>query len=146
MPAERSMRDVLRNLLQNGDLPFRDFVATALYQPELGYYTRAKSPVGKEGDFITGPSLSPSFAFAIGKLCREFVRGNTDGVSTIVDVGSGSGELVRELGRTLCAPTENVAGRGAQRAPVEIYGIDRGQSIHDLPRNDAQLIISNELF
>src|SRR5436305_6844087 len=110
MPAERSMRDVLRNLLQNGDLPFRDFIEIALYHPELGYYTRAKSPVGKEGDFITGPSLSPAFAFAIGKLCREFVRGNTDGVSTIVDVGSGSGELVRAL-------------QGVENA--EIYGIDR---------------------
>jgi SAM-dependent MidA family methyltransferase len=114
MPGERSMRDVLRNMLQYGDLPFRDFVEVALYHPEFGYYTRAKSPVGKEGDFITGPSLSPAFSFAIGKLCREFVLHNTDVMSTIVDVGCGGG--------------------------------DRGQSISDLPRNGAQLILSNELF
>src|SRR5438045_742947 len=150
MPDERSMRDVFRNMLQYGDLPFRDFVEVALYHPEFGYYTQAKSPVGKEGDFITGPSLSPVFSFAIGKLCREFVLRNTDVVSTIVDVGCGGGELVRELGRTLCAPTGpgigTGIGRGAQRAPIEIFGIERLQSIHDLPRNGAQLIISNELF
>src|SRR5438067_5036535 len=146
MPGERSMRDVLRNMLQHGDLPFRDFVEVALYQPEFGYYTQATSPVGKEGDFITGPSLSPAFSFAIGKLCREFVLRNTDVVSTIVDVGCGGGELVRELGRTLCAPTGTGIGRGAQRAPIEIFGIERGQSLFDLPRNGAQLIISNELF
>jgi len=125
------MRDVLRNMLQYGDLPFHDFVETALYHPQFGYYTKAKSPVGKEGDFITGPSLSPAFSFAIGKLCRDFVLRNTDGMSTIVDVGSGSGELVQALSGI----------EGAQ-----IFGVERGQSIFDLPRNGAQLIISNELF
>jgi SAM-dependent MidA family methyltransferase len=146
MPDERSMRDVLRNLLREGDLPFRDFVEVALYHPLFGYYTRSRSPVGKEGDFVTGPSLSPAFSYAIGNLIREFVGLNPGVVSTIVDVGSGSGELVRELGRTLCAPTGIANGRGAQRAPIEIYGIERSQSIFDLPQNGAQLIISNELF
>jgi len=125
------MRDVLRNLLQRGDLPFRDFVEIALYHPVFGYYTRSTSPVGKAGDFITGPSLSPAFAYAIGNLVRKFVGLNQGVVSTIVDVGSGSGELVRAL-----QDVEN----------AEIYGIERGQSIFDLPQNGAQLIISNELF
>ena len=117
--------------LASWNFAWGDFVETALYHPRFGYYTRAQSPVGREGDFITAPALSPAFAFAIGKLCREFLRCNTDGVSTIVDVGSGSGELVRELGRelgrTLCAPTEADTeadtdadtGRGARRAPFE---------------------------
>jgi SAM-dependent MidA family methyltransferase len=131
MPGERSMRDVLRNMLQYGDLPFRDFVEVALYHPEFGYYTRAKLPVGKEGDFITGPSLSPAFSFAIGKLCREFVLRNTDVMSTIVDVGSGGGELVRAL--------EGIEG-------AKVFGVERGESLFDLPRNGAQLLISNELF
>jgi len=131
MPTQQTMRDVLRNMLQSGDLSFRDFVEVALYHPELGYYTKERSPVGKEGDFITGPSLSPAFSYAIGNLVREFVRLNPGGVSTIVDVGCGSGELVRAL-------------QGVENA--EIYGIERGQSISELPRNSAQLIISNELF
>jgi len=125
------MRDVLDNLLERGDLPFRDFVELVLYHPDFGYYTRAKSPVGKGGDFVTGPTLSPAFGFAIGKLVRDFVARHTDVVSTIVDVGSGSGELVRSL-----QDVEN----------AEIYGIDRGQSIFEIPRNSAQLLISNELF
>lgn len=125
------MREVLRNRLEKGDLPFRDFVETSLYHPELGYYRRPKSPVGKAGDFVTGPTLSPAFAFGISNLVRDFVRHHTDGVSTVVDVGSGSGELVRAL-------------QGVENA--EFYGIDRGQSIQDIPKNDAQLIISNELF
>lgn len=131
MPVEHSMRDVLRNMLQYGDLPFRDFVDVALYHPQFGYYTRARSPVGKEGDFITGPSLSPAFSYAIGNLIRDFVRRNTDVVSTVVDIGCGSGELVRGL-------------QGIEK--TEIFGIDRGQSIFDVPRNGAQIVIANELF
>src|ERR1043165_2860782 len=131
MPAERSMRDVLRNMLQYGDLPFSDFVDVALYHPEFGYYSRARSPVGKAGDFITGPLLSPAFSFAIGNLVRDFVRRDTDVVSTVVDIGCGFGELVRSL-------------QGIER--TEVFGIERGQSIFDLPRNGAQIVISNELF
>ncbi len=119
-------------MLQYGDLPFRDFVEVALYHPEHGYYRRGPSPVGKEGDFVTGPSLSPAFSFAIGKLIREFVRLYTDGLSTIVDVGSGSGELVRAL--------QGIEG-------AQVFGVERTVgSIFDLPRNAAQLVISNELF
>jgi SAM-dependent MidA family methyltransferase len=131
MPVEHSMRDVLRNMLQYGDLPFRDFVEVALYHPAFGYYTRARSPVGKEGDFITGPSLSPAFSYAIGNLVRDFVRRNTDVVSTVVDIGCGSGDLVRGL-------------QGIER--TEVFGIERGQSIFDVPRNGAQIVIANELF
>ncbi|HEV2722257.1 MAG TPA: hypothetical protein VG323_19720, partial [Thermoanaerobaculia bacterium] len=112
-------------------MPFRDFVEVALYHPEHGYYMRGPSPAGKTGDFVTGPSLSPAFSYAIGKLIRDFVGLYADGMSTIVDVGSGNGELVRSLG-----DIEN----------AQIFGIDRGQSIEDLPRNAAQLVISNELF
>jgi len=97
MPPERSLLDALRNQLEARDLPFRDFVEMALYHPELGYYTRGRSPVGKGGDYVTGPTLSPAFSFAIGKLVREFVRRNTDGVSTIVDVGCGDCSFIHSL-------------------------------------------------
>ena len=125
MPVEHSMRDVLRNMLQYGDLSFRDFVEVALYHPQFGYYTRARSPLGKEGDFITGPSLSPAFAYAIGNLVRDLVRRNTDVVSTVVDIGCGSGELVRGL-------------QGIEK--TEIFGIDRGQfiSLLDPPECDIE--------
>ena len=127
-PAGEILEQEIR---RGGPIPFRRFMEVALYHPEHGYYTRGRSPVGKEGDFVTGPSLSPAFSYAIGKLIREFVRLNTDGMSTIVDVGSGSGELVRAL-----SDVEN----------AQIFDIERGESIFDLPRNGAQLVISNELF
>ncbi|HUP61122.1 MAG TPA: SAM-dependent methyltransferase [Thermoanaerobaculia bacterium] len=97
MPGERSMRDVLHNLLQYGDLSFRDFVELVLYHPEFGYYARPENPVGKAGDYVTAPTLSPVFSFAIGKLVREFMSRSEGEVCSIVDIGCGDGGLIEAL-------------------------------------------------
>ncbi len=87
MPAERTLRTEIRNLLQYGDLTFLDFMELALYHPEFGYYARGLNPVGKGGDYVTAPSLSPVFSFALANLVREFLRRSEGEVSTIADVG-----------------------------------------------------------
>src|SRR5258708_9312459 len=103
MPGERSLSEVLRNLLTHSDLPFRDFVELVLYHPEFGYYARSQSPVGREGDFITSPLLSPVFSFALGRLVDEFVVPSGDGVSQVVAIGCGDGERI-------CALAKGVGG------------------------------------
>jgi SAM-dependent MidA family methyltransferase len=147
MPVERSMRDVLRNLLQHGDLTFRDFVELALYHPEFGYYATARSPVGTAADFVTSPALSPVFAFAIGKLVREFVRRNGDVLSDVVDIGCGDGHLIRALADF--AP-ENAEFWGVDRALGRVLTPgDRVRFVDDLQRVPAgrpRLVLSNELF
>src|SRR5258706_11004211 len=81
MPGERSMREVLRNMLHYGDLSFRDFVELALYHPEHGYYATHAARVGKEGDYVTSPSLSPVFADALSGLVAGFLHRSGPGVS-----------------------------------------------------------------
>lgn len=138
------MLDVLRKSLRDSDLPFRDFVELVLYHPQFGYYARAESPVGREGDYITSPVLSPVFSYSLGKLCREFMSRSGDAMSQVVDIGCGDGTLVRSLA------SENAG---------QFIGLDRnlGRSIPDpnvtyvtsidqIPSADARLIISNELF
>ena len=120
MPGELSLIEVLRNSLTYGDLPFRDFVELALYHPEFGYYARARSPVGREGDFITSPLLSPVFAFALGKLVDEFLRRAGAGAQ-IVDIGCGDGALIRDLARGAGA----TGGLGAS-SPPPIRDLARG--------------------
>src|SRR5438067_9365533 len=97
MTTERSLLDVVRKSLADSDLPFRDFVELALYHPEFGYYAQAESPVGREGDFITSPLLSPLFAATLGKLIGEFVSRSGDVLSQVVDIGCGDGALIRAL-------------------------------------------------
>ncbi|HEX8170409.1 MAG TPA: SAM-dependent methyltransferase [Thermoanaerobaculia bacterium] len=143
MPAERSLIDVLRNTLQYGDLPFRDFVELALYHPEFGYYARAENPVDREGDYVTAPVLSPAFAFAIAGLVREFASRNEGVVCSFVDIGCGDGSLVRAV---------------AEQVPhVRCFGVDRAlgragsderfiREFAQVPRDGAHLLFSNELF
>ena len=127
MPAERSLLHSIRKRLENGDLPFRDFVEMALYDSDFGYYRQAKSPVGKGADFVTSPSLSPVFAYSLGRLIREFLSRTGDVESQIVDIGSGDGSLVRSL--------------RAEVPEATIAGVERGEAIPQ-----AGLAISNELF
>jgi SAM-dependent MidA family methyltransferase len=148
MPAERSLRDVLRNMLQYGDLSFRDFVEIALYHPEFGYYTCGENRVGKEGDYVTAPSLSPVFSFAIAGLVREFARRCEGEVSSFIDIGCGDGGLVRAVAAQI--DEENVRFYGVDRTLARVEpGSDRVafvRTLDEVPRDGAHLIFSSELY
>lgn len=173
MPAARSLRSEIRNLLQYGDLTFRDFMELALYHPEFGYYAKGLNPVGKGGDYVTAPSLSPVFSFAIANLVREFLRRCEGGVSTIADVGAGDGGLIRDLARHVSdsgarffgvdrelGRVEPASRRAAEssRRPVEGSPLDDRttgrlddsvefvRTIDELPKPGSHLLFSNELF
>src|SRR5258708_22773452 len=134
MPGERSLSEVLRNLLTHSDLPFREFVERVLDHPEFGYDARSQSPVGREGDFITSPLLSPVFSFALGRLVDEFVSRAGDGVSQVVDMGCGDGELICALARGVGSGAWGVGGEktGASSSTPhpphptpQFFGLDR---------------------
>jgi SAM-dependent MidA family methyltransferase len=145
MSSGRSLAGTLHKMLQDSDLPFRDFVEVALYYPELGYYAKSDSPIGKAGDFVTSSQISPVFSFTLSLLVSEFVRLSADSVCTIVDIGCGDGSLIHSLYE---------AG-----TPAQYWGVDRSlervrdrdgvnftTNLAEVPRGEAQLIICNELF
>ena len=107
----------------------------ALYHPEFGYYSRQAQRVGKEGDFITSPTLSPVFSFALSRVIREFLTRGTDGMTSIVDMGCGEGALIHSL-----------YGLGS------VYGVDRFPplggyfDLSAVPKHDTQFVICNEFF
>jgi SAM-dependent MidA family methyltransferase len=159
MPAERTFRDELRNLLQYGDLSFRDFVELALYHPEFGYYTRGENRVGKGGDYVTAPSLSPVFSFAIAGLFREFTGRNEGEVSSFIDIGCGDGGLVRAVAAQI--GEENVRFYGVDRTLARVgsggtplgqpagrrrYGVQFVRTLDEVPKDGAHLIFSSELY
>src|SRR5471032_167800 len=112
MPASADLAEVIRNLLRDNDLPFRDFVELALYHPQMGYYAKRARP---EADYVTSPRLSPLFASTLGKLVSEFTGRGDDGVSTVVDVGCGDGSLIHSLD----------AGLGPRASGLGFFGVDR---------------------
>ena len=152
MPGEKSLVDVLRNVLTYGDLSFRDFMELALYHPEFGYYARPLNPVGKGGDYVTAGSLSPAFSFAIAGLFREFV-GRTEGeVCSFVDIGCGDGSLVRAVADLVRGESVRFFGidRSLERASAEVQSsaapVAFLQTLDEVPRDGAHLVFSNELF
>jgi len=141
MSPGRSLAGTLHKMLQDSDLPFRDFVEVALYYPELGYYARGTSPVGKTGDFVTSAHISPVFAFALSRLVSEFSAFVDGAMSTIVDMGSGDGSLIHSL----YAPSPSMSFWGVdrvQRSRIANFATCLG----DVPSANAQLVICNELF
>lgn len=146
MPSQPSMRDVLRNLLQYGPLSFRDFVELALYHPQSGYYARRVNPVGKGGDYVTAPTLSPVFPFAIARLFREFMGRCEGEVCSFVDIGCGDGGLVRAVAAVLEDTDARFFGvdRALERVPDDDPRFVR--TLDEVPRDGAHLIFSSEVY
>jgi len=150
MPGDRSVSNVIRNMLQHGDLSFRDFMEVALYHPELGYYSRSESPVGRNADYVTSPMISPVFVDSLGGLIGEFLSRAGDVVCSVVDIGCGDGSLIYSLYAAV-AP--------GFREKARFYGVDRSldrvlpgegvafaKQLDAVPSGEVQLVISNELF
>lgn len=149
MPGETSLPDVLRNLLQYGDLSFRDFVELALYHPEFGYYTGSDNPVGKAGDYVTAPTLSPAFGFAIAGLFREFLRRSEGALCSFVDIGCGDGSLVRSVAAQISDSNARFFGvdRSLSRVAPSVAGeVTFVRTLDEVPRDGLHLVFSNELY
>ncbi|ALG69171.1 class I SAM-dependent methyltransferase [Beggiatoa leptomitoformis] len=90
----------------DGAIPFRTFMESALYAPNLGYYSAGLRKFGKGGDFVTAPELSPLFSRCIAKQCQAVLATLTNGV--IIEFGAGTGamaaEILRSLAQWQCLP------------------------------------------
>jgi SAM-dependent MidA family methyltransferase len=72
-------------------IPFEQFMAKALHDPETGYYARRISGVGRTGDFTTAPMLSDAPARAIAAWAARAMRDS--GCRNLIEIGPGEGRL-----------------------------------------------------
>ena len=139
-----------------GWIGFDSFMATALYEPGLGYYSGSSRKFGRGGDFVTAPEISPLFGACVANQCAQWLAGRADGV---VEFGAGTGMLaahvLNELSRLgfddvgyriveLSAPL-----RAVQRHTIETlapHAIARVRWLDELPEAIDAVVLANELL
>jgi SAM-dependent MidA family methyltransferase len=82
-----------------GWLGFDRFMAMALYEPGLGYYTNALQKFGampsSGSDFVTAPGMSPLFGQTLAVQVKEALA--TTGTDEVWEFGAGTGALALQL-------------------------------------------------
>lgn len=94
--ASTALQHILIEQIQaaGGFLSFSDFMQTALYHPQYGYYTGGAHKIGAAGDFITAPTLTPLFAQTLARQLAPLLP-QTEG--HIYEFGAGTGALAADL-------------------------------------------------
>jgi SAM-dependent MidA family methyltransferase len=82
-----------------GLLPFDRFMDLALYAPGLGYYVAGAVKLGRDGDFVTAPEISPLFGRCLATQCAEVL--DRIGGGDLLELGAGTGTLAVEVLRAL---------------------------------------------
>jgi SAM-dependent MidA family methyltransferase len=87
---------------ENGPLSFADYMATALYEPSLGYYSRHARQVGRGGDFFTSVSVGPLFGELLARrFLREWREMESPSRWRIIECGAHDGSLAADILRAL---------------------------------------------
>ncbi|MFZ3237780.1 MAG: SAM-dependent methyltransferase, partial [Stellaceae bacterium] len=148
---------IARRIRAEGPLSVAAYMAMALYDPELGYYT-TRQPIGSGGDFITAPEISQIFGELIGLWCALMWQrlGRPDRV-ILAELGPGSGTLAADLLRGAAVVPE--FRRALRLHLVEISPILRAEQqrrlaaadpvwlkqVDDLP-DGTLLLVANEFL
>ena len=95
---------IASKIKQSGPISFKEYMATALYHPKYGYYTRSSFPAGGNADFVTSPHACRLFGAVLANQLFEFKKYldiSPDSPFTIVEMGAGAGYLAADVIRYL---------------------------------------------
>jgi SAM-dependent MidA family methyltransferase len=77
-----------------GWISFARYMELALYAPGLGYYSAGARKLGKAGDFVTAPEISPLYGQTLARQVHQIMQAGFD---EVLEVGAGSGALAATL-------------------------------------------------
>ncbi len=152
---------IVARIEREGRISFCDFMDMALYAPNIGYYTSRREKIGRSGDYVTSPEVSPIFGAMVGRQLREMWEALGQPASfDVVEAGAGTGALCREIVRwarraapafhdglryTIAEASDALAER--QREIIDSEGLAGKVQWQDkLPREIEGCILSNELL
>ncbi|HEV2705536.1 MAG TPA: SAM-dependent methyltransferase [Pyrinomonadaceae bacterium] len=99
---------------REGALTFRDWMQSALYDEDEGYYQRADlARWGRAGDYRTSPETSPLFAATFARYFAELSRTHEHAPDPfiIVEAGAGAGHFAHGVLSTLARDDEPLFAR-----------------------------------
>ena len=89
---------IRERIAAEGRIPFREFMAMALYHPQHGYYSSPRQRMGRHGDYLTSPEVHPIFGSLVAKeLWQMWQAMGEPQPFTVVEMGAGSGLLARDI-------------------------------------------------
>lgn len=137
---------ILDQIADRGPLPFEEFMELALYHP-LGFFGGGEMRSVKAGDFLTSPGVSRLF----GESLAGYVRSEWERIGdpfTFVEVGAGSGSLLRALLGKVDMEVRAVEKSPAARETLAgLISPDRVlTSLSEVPGPLRGVVIANELL
>jgi SAM-dependent MidA family methyltransferase len=143
------IRHLKTRIQHQGPLSFRDFMEEVLYHPDFGYYTSARNPLGRAGDFYTSSDLDPVFGKLLAGKFQQMAAtfGIPDESFTILELGAGRGLLAREILQharfRYCILERSSAMRARQGEELKGLPVEW---VSEMPERLTGCIFSNEFF
>lgn len=98
-PVQEHLRNRIR---RRGPITFHDWMETALYDSEGGYYCRNNKRWGREGDYLTSPGRSSLYAATFARyFAGLYDKLNRPERFTILEAGAGNGAFASGVLETL---------------------------------------------
>jgi SAM-dependent MidA family methyltransferase len=94
-----------------GSVPFRQYMAWALHDPDHGYYGHGRARIGPKGDFATSPSLGDAFSSLLLPQLVEWLEQIPGDRLTLLEAGPGEGQLMAQLAAGLVQGWPDLAAR-----------------------------------
>ncbi|HEX5735479.1 MAG TPA: SAM-dependent methyltransferase [Blastocatellia bacterium] len=150
---------IIARINGEGPLTFRDFMQTALYDPQLGYYNTERPKIGPAGDYYTSSNVHAAFGAVLALVFADMLSEYDDKV--IVEIGAGTGRLACDLLSTMRGERAEVYDRLsyviAEKSPAmrefqkeRLKDFERRVTWRDLAEIErdtrVRLIYSNELI
>jgi SAM-dependent MidA family methyltransferase len=137
-----------------GWMGFDRFMAMALYEPGLGYYSHGSRKFGtlpeSGSDFVTAPELSPLFGRALARQVAQALEAAASG--EVWEFGAGSGALAAQLLEALGPHVARyniveLSGSLRERQRERLAGFgDQVRWLDALPDRLAGVVVGNEVL
>ncbi len=103
-----------RLLAAGGSVPFAIYMEWVLHDPDHGAYGSGRLRIGRQGDFVTAPSLSADFAALVARQLIAWLEAllpHTAERLSLVETGPGEGSLALDLATWISAERPELAQR-----------------------------------